>query len=569
MRFRLSSLSPSLLFLLFCLLFVWKTFEVRQTYKRGNKILNEDALGYHILLPALLRYQDPSYQFLISEGISSKESFPPAFVNQVDDSIWVCKYFSGVAILQTPFYLLASVFADANEPILGQTYQDGILISVIFYVLLACLILYRRFLALGMSDLSGFLLIIFVLFGTNLYAYTTYDPAYSHSYSFFAVTLFIESLLLIKKQGKRIYVVLSLLALGLIVVIRPLNGILVFLIPIVFNWKDIHAHFLGTFSKTLINMLALAFFPLVQSAAWYWQTGQWVIYSYGEETLHLNAPRMLDFLFSYDCGWVIYTPSAFLLAVSGITLVIRYRKYKLAIGSALFALTLIYLLSSWYYLHYGCTAGCRPITEYYGLMALLFAYSWPKASGSKPLRMTLIPLLLCTFLYNRVVQFQFFEHIINWCSMDRNRFAMVFMRTHEAYRYSTYPFWDFGFAQQKQPVHTRNLAVHLAYNESFEFHTGPIDAKDSSLLIRFRGRAKTDSKTNYIRILLTDKDKYVDQQTLLLIRKIALDNEWHDFEFQFPIHQSLSRGKFWIKLESTNENQAGELFLDSVDFRRL
>lgn len=559
---------PLLLFGLFSLTFALKLQEVQSTYDRSHKVINEDAFGYYLILPAFFKYHDHQFAFLDS-SLSKTESYSsyiPPVVNRLENGQKVCKYYSGVALLQAPFYLMAQMTDSENGHGFGDHYQFWILMSVVFYVLAGSWLYYRQMLDFKLSPFLAFGLILFIVLGTNLYTYTTYDPAYSHAYTYFAIACLIRSLFSWKKNSRLSALLCVGLSLGLIAVIRPLNVYLSVSVPIVLGVKSSLA-ILKKSRQLGILISGLIVFPLLQSLIWHWQTGQYFVYPYGNEHLNLSHPQIIGFLFSYNCGWALYTPSAFLLLTIGILLQFANGKYTLGLVSFAGFFILIYLLSSWYYLHYGCTAGCRPMTDYYGLMGLLMAKGLAEFEHKRMLKWLIIPVLLTSYAHNRVVQYQFFNHIINWCDMDQQRFSMVFMRTHEVYKYSTYPFWDFSrYAAQKE-FEVKKIQRTLKSEETLETQFERLQTKDSPVLVTLRARAKSNSRGAYLRILVTDNNGYIDQQLLLLMRKIKTDGQWHEFEFQFPVNKDLDRPKFWIKLEDAGMKGDAEIAIDEVGIR--
>lgn len=565
-----SRILPKILFVLFTALYIWQLTHIQTHYNRQDKVINEDALGYYIILPALFKYQDPDFEFIdtVLRKTKTYETYIPPVINPLNQNQQVCKYYSGVAIMQAPFFLLAQLTDRDNDNGFGPHYQFWILISVVVYVLIGSYLYFRLFMIYGASPLLAFVMLVYVVFGTNLQAYISYDPAYSHAYTYCVLAVFLSSLHHLAQKRSMQLALLTGLSLGLIAVIRPLNLYLGLLIP-----AYLGIHFLIKFKQNFsqISLLFLGFivFPLIQSLLWYWQTGQFLVYPYGNEKLQLSKPELFEFLFGFDNGWAVYTPSAFVLLLLGIALSCFNRSYKLAVFSLLGFGGILYLLSTWYYLHYGCTAGCRPITEYYGLMALLFIKTWHENPYKRTLKWVVAPILLSCFVYNRIVLYQYFNHIINWCNMDKARFSMIFMRTHEVYKYSTYPFWDFS-AYDAAPIEGITIVNKtLKTDESVNIETDRITDTREPVLVDIRGKARTTNRTAYLRILITRDGQYIEQQTLLLQRKMKTDGQWHDYEFQFPLNTTMQGLNFWIKPETVDGGKDGEVYIKEICFKTI
>jgi hypothetical protein len=571
----------SFFFIFFSIVYCFQVYQIGNKYNRFDKVINEDALGYYIILPAFFKFHDPNFEFIdtVLRKSETYKNYVPPVINEIDKGEKVCKYYSGVAILEAPFYLFHSFFTKSNTNENG--FQRGnhltILISAIFYLLLGFW---------GMIDLlkrlkTNILLIVstvcMTLFGSNLFAYSTYDIAYSHVYSFFALVFFIRAVYIFKHKVNFKTAILCGLFFGLIVIIRPLNGISILFIPIVFGLNP----FLQLFNKahikfTILALLAALFILSIQSSIWHWQTGLWYVYPYGSESLNLKNPRIFDLVFGYNCGWAIYSPLPFLILVLSLVFLFIKKQFRQALWMFVFSFFLLYLLSSWYYLHYGCTVGCRPITEFYGPLFIAFAYSANPYIQS--LKSKTLLLILTTFgiYYNQIVHKQFFENIINWCEMDKQRFQMVFMKTHEAYKYATSPFWDFSRYDQSSTFQTIAIQKQLSINiekriDQFQVQLPELDAKDSSLLfnLMIKGEMQDEINDSYLRILINDGGEYIELLNLLLRRKITMANKEQVFIYQFHVSKSVKNPLLNISLESVNNKACTDLKLENIEIKRV
>lgn len=566
---RLKRWLPAIVFVCFFCAYLHQLTNTLSRHDRSEKIINEDAFGYYAILPAYFKYHDPNWQFL--DSVTSKQekyaNYIPPIVNQIDQDKKVCKYYSGPALLQLPFYIMAELCANNNDPF-GESHHFYILLSVIFYVVCGFLLIYRQLLRWQYSPLQAGAFICFVLFGTNLFVYTAYDPAYSHAYSFFAFSAFASLLFSIRLKPSLLKFVATGLVFGLILVIRPLNGIVIILVPIILYGQItniLKTHFWQIMAAASTALI----FPAIQSYLWHWQTGNWYVYPYGNEKLNLLQPQLQEFIFGYNCGWALYTPGAFLMVIIGLAGLIIKKQYARVVLSFLGITAVLYLMSCWYYLHYGCTAGCRPITDYYGLFVLLMAYGFRELTKNKWIKYLLLTLLSCSFIYWRIVQYQFMNHIINWCDMDKQRFEMVFLKTHEVYHYSTYPFWDFSNYDEQPVISQLNIKKTLKLQSKeaqLTLDLPEIYNQDSSLLLTFDIYCTSKNEDAYLRFLITEDGKYVEQQTFLLQRKLQFGPLSH---FQFFIRQGLQKGRLEIRLESTGSNEACGVMLDRLRIQRI
>jgi hypothetical protein len=571
----------TLFFILFSFVYGLQIYETGKNFNRFDKVINEDAFGYYIILPAYFQYQDPNFEFIdtVLRQSETYKNYVPPVINTVENGKKVCKYYSGVAILQAPFYLINSKLFETKKTSTGfqNSNHIAILLASAFYLLLGIWGMVDVLKKLKIHALLIASAVSLTLFGSNLLAYATYDIAYSHVYSFFALVFFIRAAYLFKHKPSYTTALLCGVFFGLIVVIRPLNGIAILFIPVIFGLSPLIQLFRKPHLKlTAMSLLAFGLIISVQSIIWHWQTGLWYVYPYGNESLNLAKPQLTELIFGFNCGWAIYTPVPFIALVLSLIFLFVRQKIRQAIWMLVCSFSLLYLLSSWYYLHYGCTVGCRPITEFYGPLFIAFAYSINSFIKSK---WSIVILLLFTSIgikYNLMVQHQFFENIINWCEMDKERFQMVFLKTHEAYKYATSPFWDFSQFDQTPPVKSilidKKLNIDAEKKEDrFQIQLPELDAKDSSLLfnLKIKGTMYDEINDSYLRILINDNGEYIELLNLLLRRKMIEANDEQTFIYQFHVGKSIKKPLLNISLESVNNKAVCGLKLESIEIKRV
>ena len=130
----------SLFFVIFSVAYCFQVYEVGKNYNRFDKVINEDAFGYYIILPAFFQYHDPNFEFIDTVLRKSEvyKSYVPPVINTAVNGNKVCKYYAGVAVLQTPFYLMNSILFENKKSETGfqKSNHFAILISAAFYLLL-------------------------------------------------------------------------------------------------------------------------------------------------------------------------------------------------------------------------------------------------------------------------------------------------------------------------------------------------------------------------------------------------------------------------------------------------
>ncbi len=571
------SIKPIQFAILACiLLYIWQVLSVANKYQRFEKVINEDAVGYYLILPALFIYNDPNFEF-IDSSIRQQENFNgyfPPVVNLLENNKNVCKYYSGVALLQSPFFIIGNIILQQFKTYNGfeLPYHFILLLSVIFYISWSIILLFKSLKLLNIPWYWSMSLVFVVIFGTNLQLYTTYDLAYSHSYSFFCFIALIYCSLIYRQTPQLKTILFIGLLIGLIVVIRPAN-ILITLVPLFIIPFSVIKNQLKRHLIPLILSLSIA--PLIQISLWHWQTGDWIVYPYKTETLNIFNSQIAELLWSYNCGWFTYTPIMPLIVIFSCFSLLFQRKFKALLSFIFILFPSIYIIASWYYIHYGCTLGCRPITEFYGPIILIFAYSIRPFLIKKWFYLSFISIGISSLIYNQVLHYQFSNFILNSCEMNKDKFKMIFLKTHPFYAYSTFDFWKFDQYNPQLILDTSaNMVFKIDANkleDKQSFMINEIKHNDSSVLIDLNLKIKISQNINesFLTMLITEKDKYVDLQNLLLKRVVKQSDTWTKFKYQILVNKPTSDCKIDFTLGSINNKANTELIIESIAINKI
>lgn len=370
--------------LLTILLFVQSfSIDLNNPYR---KPISGDAQAYYAYLPAIFIYRDLEYKF-VSEmqqkyyvAASSK-----SFLKDVNGEK-VNKTFPGVTVLYAPFFFAAHGIAIVfGLPADGYSniYQLFYLIGFWFYFLLGMIFFTKVLIELDFSKRVADLSLVLIILGTNIFFYSVYDQSVTHIYSFFLVNWSVYLLLRLKKDllFKKLILLISILAL--IGITRPTNILVVFVlyffIPDLAFYKGIiRAHF--KFKNVLILISAAGLILAIPFILWKLQTGNWIVYSYGEEGFQFLNPEITLFLFSYTKGWLIYTPVMLFILIFGFIILFKKSKNQFFIGLLFFSIS-IYIFSSWWCWYYGAGMSQRVMIDFYIVPGFLLGLILQKISG--------------------------------------------------------------------------------------------------------------------------------------------------------------------------------------------
>jgi hypothetical protein len=411
---------------------VWTSSNINWGNDRYTRIIKVDGNGYYAYLPAIFVYDDLQFGFF--DEIATKEGYQNMgydYRYKVDGSV-VNKYFAGTALAQLPFFLAAHFICWlTGQPMDGYSslYLIFINIASLFYLLLSCIFINKILEIYKISAMNRALVLIATVFGTNLFYYSVYEPSMSHVYSLGFVSLFIYTTLRYYQSFQPKFLFLSALFIGIITLIRPVNLIILAAIPFI-------AGDLETFKKAIVKafsqwkklMPAVLLFltPLLLQAAIYKiQTGNFWIYSYGEERFYFDRPHMFEILCSYRKGLFVYTPLWF-ISLAGLYPLYR-KNWQYAAFWLAFFLLLTYFLSSWHQWFYGGSFSSRVYVEYYALFSILLGILLENISRRVPktILVSIISLLIILCIFQT---YQYYTGIIHWSDMDRELYWKVFLR---------------------------------------------------------------------------------------------------------------------------------------------
>ena len=290
-------------------------FLMLQAYKVGswrtNRSIIHDITSYYSYLPAAFIYDD--FEFNYRYELPQDEPLDHLWVNTRGDSVFQ-KMSVGLSYFYFPTFIVAhwytKNFTDHNANGFSKPYQMALNINTLLFGLLGllvCIVLLTRL----FGDLIAAISLLLLYTGTNLLYYISGAPGLSHPYSFLLVGLMILMTIYYYQKPKLRNLAFLALILGLMVLVRPTNAILG-LFPLLYGLSRSKRDVLkGIFSKPLnyIVFLICFFLPWVpQFMYWYYATGNLFFYSYDQEGFFFNKPHVMDGLFSYRKGWLVYTP---------------------------------------------------------------------------------------------------------------------------------------------------------------------------------------------------------------------------------------------------------------------
>ena len=356
------------------------------TVYRFDGPVHADGEGYYAYLPAYLIYFDPTFKTFIAGSLlpayaAMGHPRPEVFGFSLQaNGNWLDKYGIGSALLMLPFFLVGHAIALATKSAAnGYSSAESVAVALssIAYVV-AGLYALRALLRRWFPDWSVAVTLVAVAFGGGLFVSATWDPAYSHAYSFFAVALaLLFTVRWYEKPESWWRIVAVGLSCGLVIDIRLTNGLLLIALPVIgvatLTQARQRAALLWSRRWHVVagaGAFILALLP--QSLVWHLATGDWIVRSYPGESFAFLHPHLIESLLSFKPhGLLPYAP-VLILSLVGLALA-WLRRRDLAFPVTLAFLPFWYLVSSWWDWSFSSGFGDRAFVDVLPLLAIPLA----------------------------------------------------------------------------------------------------------------------------------------------------------------------------------------------------
>ncbi len=406
------------------LLVIW--FFVWRTGAAGyHTVVDGDGKDYYSYLMAIF----------IDKNLGHQDTTPWYVIQTPTGTINV--HTVGVSLLLLPFFLLGYAWASlGGYEINGLSgpFEKMISIGALFYAMLGLYFIRKLLQKLNIKDHIIAVVLLLIFFGTHLLNYSLNEPAMSHVYSFALVSAFFYYSYQVFNSGERKYFVLAAFMLALVTLVRPINLIVLGIIPF---WSNSLRDFIERmrvvfFKKTVTMIIAGAVFKLtilIQGFVWLAQNGKMMQWSYKDNGLYFLSPNTLKMLFGFNAGFFIYTPVCLLLMLGFIPL-FRENTYKF-FSLFLFLAFIFYLFSCHWAYTYFDGLSIRPMVDIMPVFAILGAKLISSLEGK--IKAVTVPALGLLLVLNLVTCYQYKAGILPPASMNYEKFKYIFLKTDKKY----------------------------------------------------------------------------------------------------------------------------------------
>lgn len=404
-----------------------------------NGVITGDVRGYYAYLPALFIHNDLKLE---KPEVYNQDKSTQIWFSEAEDGTRFIKFTSGMSILYSPFFAAGHLYAlNSQYEANGFTtpYKVALTISGLFYLLISLIFLtkfLRLYFSAGVTSIT--LLILFI--GTNLFHYLTGSITYSHGYSFALISMFMYAALKWISSPSFKWAIIIGVSSGLMVLIRPIDLIFILFIPLahVVTTNDLKERFQLFWKKKahVFLMLVFAFLMILPQLLYFnYISGHFLFYSYDDESFFFLQPRVVDAVFNYRNGWLIYSP-LMIFSVIGI-LIHKYHKPFSIYVVGVFALYVYVIVSWWCWWYVGF--GNRAFINVYPLLAIPLAgfITW-LSSTPRFIKFVFALIVLLGILLNIKQNKQFDKGAIHWDSMTEAAFWDTFGRDKPSQVYETF-----------------------------------------------------------------------------------------------------------------------------------
>jgi hypothetical protein len=429
--------------LLVCLAFLLMVTAVTIAGGKWKKhtVLKSDAAGYYAYLPALFIYDD-LYTCGFYPDVDSVYNPGDGVVyygvqRHAETGRVYFKYNYGVAAFEMPLFLTAHCITKLSGKYAtdgySAPYQLAIALSTVLFSFFGLLLL-RLLLLRFFNDLTVAIVLFITGFGTNYLAQVITQPGISHVYMIFLYAAILYSVHRFTETARGWFLLVVAAALAMVLVTRS-SGVFI-VIPVLF-WQvgeNLFARVVWQYMRTrpvlFTGIALLGFLPVfVQMLYWQLTTGHWYFYTYRREYFDFANSQIVNGLFSYRKGWLLYTPLA-LLGFAGLLPMWRNERLRFAVVpvTAYFIIT-VYVVFSWWQWYYGGSFGCRVMVESLVVLAVpLGAFvNWAQQQRLV-VKMLLGGMIVAGVFLNLFQTVQYGKGIIHWQKMNKEYYWRVFGR---------------------------------------------------------------------------------------------------------------------------------------------
>lgn len=496
------------------------TFYPKWKIQGSEATLSWDASGYYMYLPAIFIYKDIkkcTFKDSILQKYRPTPDFQQAYYHEPSGN-YVMKYSSGLALVSVPFFAIGHLWASTSGvyPADGFSYPYQASIGIGLFILsFIGLFYFRKVLLRYFKDKTVAIMLLVNVIGTNYINYAAIDQAMTHSTLFTIYVLLLWFTIRFYENYQFKYAVWIGLFTGLATLIRPTELISI-LLPLfwgIASWQGLRDRINFIYLNYLQYSVAVLLFCCVvaiQPLYWKYATGEWIVYSYGEQGFSWLKPHIYDYTLSYRCGWLRYTPMMVLPFIG----IWAYYKNKINTWPVIgFIVLSFYIVTAWDIWDYGGTAG-RAMVQYYPILAFPFAALIEAGDQKKWYQFILYPGLV------------FLAYLNVWWVYHAHAGQVQALELSRAYYRAKVGRWT-ADDEDKKLLDNKHVYRDMLHNASVVYENN-FNSDTSIQIISYKGDKKIRmNKENQFSPTFTIEQKYQFKKWIRINAKFTCTNkEW-------------------------------------------
>lgn len=410
------------------------------SYRIGHVDKHEtswDVFGYYLYLPATFVHHDPMLNDIewIKKANSNQEIAGTLYMISSNDTGEPMYFFlMGMSILYLPFFFIGQIFASLlGYPLNGLSppYQYALVMGGIIYTVIG-LVYLRKILHLYFNRKLTTILLLILVFGTNYIHHLTLKNLETVNFLFTLITILIFHTIRWHENNKLKDLLIIGICFSLIGLIKPTEGLII-LFPIL--WKVYNKQTLLSKIKLIIKFkkqfiitgIICFLIVLPQILYWYVKSGHFIYDTYKNPGVGLDLlrPHLLNTLFSYRKGWLIYTP-VMIFALIGFRYFYKEQKEYFFAYFVYFIIS-FYIISSWSEWWYGAGFSLRPVIALYPILFIMLGFL---LKNLKNLKLYIVSSFIILFVFfNQFQWWQLKNYILDTYRTTKEYYWSTFLST--------------------------------------------------------------------------------------------------------------------------------------------
>jgi len=419
---------------------LWMAISVFRLFNISDKEISWDVLGYYVHLPATFIHHDPLLNDITwLEEINAEKKLTGTLYqfSSNDEGRRMYLFLMGNALFYAPSFGIAHLHANISgyeTDGFSYPYQFWLVMGGLIYTLIG-LWYFRKILLHYFNETISSIVLILIVVGTNYSHHLSLKNLETVNVLFMLLCILIWNTIRWQEEKRFTNMLAAGLSITLMALVKP-SEIVALIIPAFWmcrNFRDLKNRLLlfkSKYKQILLTILICSIVLLPQMLYWIMLTGSPVYDTYKNPGvgLDLGSPHILNTLFSFRKGWLIYTP-IMIFALIGLWH-FRQQKTKESSSLLLYFVITFYIISTWSEWWYGAGFSNRPLVTTYCIAGIGLGFFILYISHKRAwIRLSFAGLSLLLITFNQFQWWQFRNYILDPYRTTKASYIASFMAT--------------------------------------------------------------------------------------------------------------------------------------------